>query len=61
MKLPADICRCRDGTCPLRHQCARWTFRNDLGKNTSTVESMQDDDRCHYFLDADEYDEPAKP
>jgi len=31
MKLPNDITRCHNGTCPFREDCLRWILRGDYG------------------------------
>ena len=35
MKLPNDVARCHNGTCPFRENCLSWILREDYGRIVS--------------------------
>jgi len=50
MKLPHDICRCHDSTCPLKDSCLRYLQRHDTGERTPHAESLREGDTCNHHI-----------
>jgi len=57
MKLPNDVFRCHNGTCPFRENCLRWILREDYGRIVSAY-IVPSADGCRYMIRKPELSEP---
>lgn len=59
MRLPHDICRCRDADCPERHDCERWLQREPKDLPTwarlTFADSLRAGDVCHMKIETKEH------
>ena len=57
MKLPNDVFRCHNGTCPFRENCLRWILREDYGRIVSAY-MIPSATGCQYMIQKPQLSKP---